>query len=166
MQALPDKQAVIAALRVALEQRMARATARAEQTRVDATHEEARAENDKDTRGLETSYLARGQALRVEELAEALHRVRLLAPRAYGPDDAVGLGALVRTELEGGEARTFFLLDVAGGTELDLGAGQAPVWVVSPSSPVGRALVGRFVDDEVVIQRAGAARTYDVVAVA
>jgi transcription elongation GreA/GreB family factor len=92
--------------------------------------------------------------------------VRLLAPRAYGPDDAVGLGALVRTELEGGEARTFFLLDVAGGTELDLGAGQAPVWVVSPSSPVGRALVGRFVDDEVVIQRAGAARTYDVVAVA
>ncbi|MCA9536509.1 MAG: GreA/GreB family elongation factor, partial [Myxococcales bacterium] len=41
-----------------------------------------------------------------------------------------------------------------------------PVWVVSPSSPVGRALVGRLVGDEVTIARAGAPRTYDIVAVA
>ena len=96
MATLPDKQVVIAALRAELEGRIERAAARAEQTRADATHEEARAENDKDTRGLEQSYLARGQAQRAEELAEALHRVRLLSPRAYGEDDAIGLGALVR----------------------------------------------------------------------
>jgi hypothetical protein len=33
-----------------------------------ATHEEAKPENDKDTRALEQSYVARGQAKRVEEL--------------------------------------------------------------------------------------------------
>ena len=164
MHALPNKQAVLTALRVELEERIARAAARAEQARVDATHEEARAENDKDTRGLETSYLARGQALRAEELAEALHRVRLLAPRSFGEDDPIGLGALVRAELEDGEARTFFVLDVAGGTELAMAAGGPSVWVVSPSSPVGRALMGRFMGDEVTIARSGAPRTYDVVA--
>ncbi|MCB9629154.1 MAG: GreA/GreB family elongation factor [Sandaracinaceae bacterium] len=166
MAQLPDKQAVIAALRAELEGRIARAAARAEQARADATHEEARAENDKDTRGLETSYLARGQAQRAEELVEALHRVRLLAPRSYGEDDPIGLGALVCAELEDGEARTFFLLDVAGGTEVTLDPSAPPVWVVSPSSPVGRALVGRLVGDEVTIARAGAPRTYDIVAVA
>jgi len=165
MNALPDKQRVIAALRSEMEARIERAAARAEQSRVDATHAEARAENDKDTRGLETSYLARGQAMRTEELAEDLHRVRLMSPRSYTEDDAVGLGALVCTELEGGEARVFFLLDVAGGTELVLGPDEPSVWVVSPSSPVGRALVGRFVGDEVVIARAGTPRHYDIVAI-
>lgn len=163
---LPDKLLVIAALRSELEQRIERAAARAEQARVDATHAEARAENDKDTRGLETSYLARGQAMRTEELAETLHRVRLLSPRTFTEDDPVGLGALVRTELEGGEARTFFLLDVAGGTELVLAPAGPSVWVVSPSSPVGRALIGRLVGDEVAIARAGAMRHYDIVAIA
>jgi len=165
MNTLPDKLLVIAALRNELTERIERAATRAEQARADATHEEARAENDKDTRGLETSYLARGQALRAEELAEALHRVRLLAPRSFTEEDPVGLGALVRTELEDGESRTFFLLDVAGGTELVLAPGEPSVWVVSPSSPVGRALVGRSVGDEVVISRAGAMRHYDIVAI-
>ena len=41
-----------------------------------ATHEENRPENDKDTRALEQSYLARGQAQRVVELQHALERNR------------------------------------------------------------------------------------------
>ena len=48
MNALPDKLLVIAALRRELEENIERAAARAEQARVDATHAEARAENDKD----------------------------------------------------------------------------------------------------------------------
>ena len=40
-----------------------------------ATHSEARPENDKDTRGLELSYLARGQAQRVAELQIVLGAV-------------------------------------------------------------------------------------------
>ena len=57
------------------------------------------------------------------------------------------------------------LLDVAGGTELMLAPGEPSVWVVSPSSPVGRALIGRSVGDEVKIARAGAMRHYDIVAI-
>jgi hypothetical protein len=40
-----------------------------------ATHEESKPENDKDTRALEASYLARGQANRVEEMNETITRL-------------------------------------------------------------------------------------------
>ena len=46
---------------------------RAQQAAIEgATHEEAKPENDKDTRALEASYLARGQAMRLEELRAGL----------------------------------------------------------------------------------------------
>src|ERR1700761_8976870 len=49
----------------------------AQRTVVDgATHEENRPENDKDTRALEQSYLARGQAQRVVELQDALNKLK------------------------------------------------------------------------------------------
>ncbi len=166
MSDLPDKVAVIAALRESLELLIAKHAARAEQTRADATHEEARAENDKDTRGLETSYLARGQAKRTEELAEALHRVRILSPRNFRESDTISLGALVRMTREDGESRIFFVIDVAGGTELHLGEAWPAVWVVTPSSPVGRGLLGKQVGDEVEIRRAGAVQEYEIVALA
>ena len=56
-------------------------------------------------------------------------------------------------------------LGLLGGTELMLAPGEPSVWVVSPSSPVGRALIGRSVGDEVKIARAGAMRHYDIVAI-
>src|SRR5579859_3643023 len=47
-----------------------------------ATHEQAKPENDKDTRALEQSYLARGQAARVEEQRAAIAEVAAFAPKA------------------------------------------------------------------------------------
>jgi hypothetical protein len=48
-----------------------------------ATHEEAKPENDKDTRALEQSYLARGEAARVEELRASLAEVRAMVVKAF-----------------------------------------------------------------------------------
>src|SRR5271163_799711 len=48
-----------------------------------ATHEEAKPENDKDTRALEQSYLARGQAARIQELREGLTAVEALLLRDF-----------------------------------------------------------------------------------
>src|SRR5262249_3049381 len=60
-----------------------------------ATHSEARAENDKDTRGLEQSYLARGQAQRVEELSVALAATEAMVWRSFTARDAIEVSALV-----------------------------------------------------------------------
>lgn len=125
-----------------------------------ATHEEAKPENDKDTRALEQSYLARGQALRVEALRAALAEVRAmpLGPRA--PEGPVGVGALVTLDGEEG-ARVLFLAPHGGGNALASGRVQ----VVTPASPLGRAVIGRSVGDPCEALLAGRTRDYEIAAV-
>ena len=60
-----------------------------------AISDEARPENDKDTRGLEQSYLARGHAQRVADLDAA---VAVVEKMLTGPLDRVAVGALVVVE--------------------------------------------------------------------
>src|SRR5258706_13441665 len=92
-----------------------------------ATDAEAQAENDKDTRGLEQSYLARGQAQRVVELDAALADVSALVLRAFTARDGVAIGALVELESKDGSddaepgqdaTRTVFLAPGGGGAVL------------------------------------------------
>jgi transcription elongation GreA/GreB family factor len=118
-----------------------------------ATHSEARAENDKDTRGLEQSYLARGQAQRVVELETGVAAVTALALRTFAPGDPIALGALVTIE-DDGEAKRLFLAPHGGGSVVG-----GAVQVVTPSSPLGRALLGTRVDDEVELRLPGGVRT-------
>ncbi len=122
-----------------------------------ATHEEAKPENDKDTRALEQSYLARGEALRIEELRAGLAEVRALRPRPAAAADPAGLGALVVTEDEDGAEATLWLAPHGGGVKLDGG-----VQVVTPRSPLGRALLGARAGDEREVVLAGRNRTVTV----
>jgi transcription elongation GreA/GreB family factor len=154
---LPDKTAVREALRAAMDRALEGALAAAAQTREGAVHEESRAEGDKDMRSTEQSYLARGQAMRVEELAEQLQRLELAPLRAFGEDDAIAAGALVRVHLDD-EERVFFVVPQGGGTELEVDGVR--VTVVAPSSPVGAALSGRRVDDEFELAVRGVTREW------
>jgi len=125
-----------------------------------ATHSEARAENDKDTRGLEQSYLARGQAQRVDELGAAVAEVEAMALRGFGRGEAVGMSALVTVE-EDDERHVFFIAPHGGGQLLAGGAVQ----VVTPRSPLGRALVGKQVGDGGEVQLPGKVRELEIVAI-
>jgi len=124
-----------------------------------ATHTEARAENPKDTRGLEQSYLARGQAQRVTELETGVAAVTALAVRGFAPADPIALGALVTVD-EDGEHKPLFLAPHGGGSLLAGG-----VQVVTPSSPLGRALLGKRLDDELEVRLPGRLRTLRVVSI-
>jgi transcription elongation GreA/GreB family factor len=124
-----------------------------------ATHAEARAENPKDTRGLEQSYLARGQAQRVAELEAGLAAVTALAVRAFAADAPIALGALVTID-DDGEPKQLWLAPHGGGSALAGG-----VQVVTPSSPLGRALLGKRIDDEAELRLPGGLRTLIVLAV-
>jgi transcription elongation GreA/GreB family factor len=122
-----------------------------------ATHEEAKPENDKDTRALEQSYLARGQAMRVQSLREALATCRSLT---VAPLPRAALGALLRVE-DDGAARTLYLAPHGGGTALAGGSVQ----VVTPTSPLGRALLGREAGDVCEAEVSGRVREVEVLAV-
>jgi transcription elongation GreA/GreB family factor len=136
-----------------------------------ATHEEARPENSKDTRALEQSYLARGQAQRVEQLRSELAAVLALKPRDFPEDARIALGALVVIE-EDAERRTLFIAPARGGTEL-LGPGAqphgkelGPVQVVTPTSPLGRALLGKTAGDVCEIRLPQKLRELSIIRVA
>ncbi len=122
-----------------------------------ATHEQAKPENDKDTRALEQSYLARGQSMRIEAL-----KAGLAALGAMSLADAVMArsGALIEAEDDDGATVHFFLAPEGGGTKLKGG-----VQVVTPASPLGAALLGKRAGDEVELKLAGKTRQLSVLAV-
>src|SRR5579883_566072 len=109
-----DKHALVAALRGQIADEIAQMTRAARDAAQAATHEEARPENDKDTRGLEASYLARGQAERVRELERGDNALQFLPLRDAQEGDAIGLGALAVVEC-GGARAVYFVAPAGGG---------------------------------------------------
>ena len=133
---------------------------RAAQTAYEAaTHAENIAENKYDTLGLEASYLATGQARRVEEIRQALKNCRAM-PLAYDAASGIQIGALIQLEAENGSAQWLFLAPDAAGLKLEHG-GQT-VTVITPRSPLGAALLGKQLDDEVQINVGGAVQVFSV----
>lgn len=110
------------------------------------THADAKADGIKDMRATEASYIARGQALRVASLRADLERVEALRVRPFGPDDPIALSAVVTVCDDDDQSRRMFLAPAGGGTRL------GDIRVVTPGSPMGRALLGRRVGDEVEVK--------------
>ena len=126
-----------------------------------ATHPEAKPENDKDTRALEQSYIARGEALRLEEQRAALADVRAMPAEPFDAATPVRVGALVAIEEGGGQEALYWVAQHGGGKRLAGGA----VLVVTPKSPLGRALLGGRAGDEREIEAGGKLRAVRIVAV-
>lgn len=128
----------------------------------EATHEQSKAENKYDTRGLEASYLARGQSKQVAETELALRQFETLVARDFAPKDPIDLSALV--ELKGKTERSlYFIGPRAGGTEIIEDNKQ--VLVITPQSPLGSQLVGKKQGDRLKIEIAGSRNEYLVASV-
>ncbi|MEN5089861.1 GreA/GreB family elongation factor [Pseudomonas protegens] len=125
-----------------------------------ATHEENIAENKYDTLGLEASYLAAGQARRVEEIRQALNLWQNLTLRSYDPQAGIQVGALLGLEDENGHEQWLFLGPDGAGLKVYV-VGQL-VTVITPRSPLGKSLMGKFEGDEVEIVVAGARQQFTV----
>ncbi len=161
--ALIDKAVVLARLREQLQRELTTALGSQQRTQTAATHEESRPENDKDTRALESSYLARGQAGRVVELAAAVASLAALSLRPFAKDTPIALSALI--ELDDGQRRNFYFMAPAGGGQSVLVADRA-LLVLTPNAPLGRALIGRRIGDSVEVRTPQGLREYEVVSVA
>ena len=113
------------------------------------------AEKREDARvALEFSGLARGQTERAARVAAELHTLDTFRPKAMAPTAPIAVGAIVEVEDES-LGRTFFLAPVGAGIELAGPGGDGFLSVVTPVSPVGKAVLGRKVGDtiEVTIDR-------------
>lgn len=135
----------------------------ADAARAEATDEQSRAENKYDTRGLEASYLARGQSQKIVELEAAIAEFERLADREYANGQPVDLGAFV--ELQQGRVRSLYLVGPrAGGTEVEFEGDE--IMVITPQSPLGAQLVGSRQGDLLKLTLPGSQDKYRVVKVA
>lgn len=110
-----------------------------------ATDPDSKAEGKYDTRSLEMSYLAAGQARQIEVLRGSLQQLQRFEPVAFEITDAVDLGALVEIDREG-DWEWFFLLPVGGGVEIR--SGEETVTTLSPESPLFAQLQGKRIGEE------------------
>ena len=129
-----------------------------------ATHEEAKPENDKDTRALEASYLAAGQAERVRELETAGKVLAGLELKDIGKTTPICASAVITLEEDDGSRSIFFMSPHGGGVRLEL-AGEPPVsvQVVTPQSPLGKALLGRTHGDVIELRGKSGLREMSIV---
>jgi transcription elongation GreA/GreB family factor len=114
-------------------------------SRAEATHESSKAESKYDTRGLEASYLARGQSKQAVELEVAVAEFEKLPAKKFAADEPIGLGALVELE-NGGENLFYFIGPRAGGTEIL--HDKKEILVITPQSPLGEQLLGKKSGDK------------------
>lgn len=119
----------------------------AEQAHETATHTEAIAENKYDTFGLEASYLAEGQSRRVEQADADLHAFTKLTIKDFDDDDIISFGAYITLENAARDLQHLFLSPVAGGITVDYD--DKKVMLITGASPLGKALIGSYLDDEV-----------------
>ena len=136
-----SKEALRAAVLAALEAELSRQTDAARDAREESISEESRPENKYDTHAQEAAYLAEGQARQAAELAAALAAWRALVfPPAVHADARVGS---VVTLVAGARIDHILLGPSHGGLTLAAPDDGREITVVTPGSPLGRALLGR-----------------------
>ena len=124
-----------------------------------ATHEESRADNKYDTRGLEASYLAGAQALRANEIRKVMSLCRTLEVRSFSEDDPIAISALIEVSGETGRQH-ILLVPFAGGESVEIEGTK--VQVVSSASPLGSELMGRRSGDDFEFEMRGRKMDYSI----
>ncbi|MEO2173107.1 MAG: GreA/GreB family elongation factor [bacterium] len=141
-----DKSIFLADLIAVLNKALGDAINAANVARETATDAENVAENRYDTLGLEAAYLAHGQSKRALELETTIATFKRLNSQ-IGQSMKVVLGSLVEVTDESNNRRFFLIGPGAGGMTV-ISQGQE-VLVLTIDAPLGRALHGKKVDDEV-----------------
>ncbi len=136
---MPRKSQLLAQIRAGLRAQLDRLSKAAQEAHAAATDPGSKAEGKYDTRSLEASYLAAGQARQVDELAESVRIFETLALPDFEMDAPIDAGALVEAELNGDTV--FFLLVPASGGLVIEHDGQE-ITLLTPASGLYQKLLG------------------------
>ncbi len=137
--------------------------AAAVEAREGATPDEKRADG---RIAIEFASLANAQGRRA---SAALDDVAVLdafhLPVIHDDRPQITMGTIIEVE-DGDQGRTIFLAPVGAGIELTMPDGDGFVTVVTPASPLGKAILGRFVGDTIEVAVKGETREWTVTFVA
>ncbi|MDP0490931.1 MAG: hypothetical protein Q7Q71_07780 [Verrucomicrobiota bacterium JB023] len=135
-----------AVLREVREERLRLSTA-LEESRSAATDPDSKAESKYDTRSLEVSYLAAGQAKQLKDLEQSVRILESLEPRSFEGYEPIELGALVELEVEEAVWKKYYLLPAGGGVTVAFDGHE--VTTLAPGSPLCEKLIGLRIGDQV-----------------
>jgi transcription elongation GreA/GreB family factor len=138
-------------------------TASAKASFASATDDENRAEHKYDTFKLEESFLARGQAKRVKELADALESLQNLPLGDLPEGSPVQFGALVRMKAKNGSTSTLLFGSAAGGETIVVNGEE--ITVVTAQSPLGQAILGRTAGETIDVKIGPGLQTLEIVSI-
>jgi transcription elongation factor GreA len=91
---------------------------------------------------------------RIAEVESKLSNIQIIDPKLLDTDGRCVFGATVELEASGGEAVTY---QIVGDDEADIKRGK-----ISISSPIARALIGKYAGDAVDVQTPGGVRQYEI----
>ncbi len=126
-------------IRAELRARLERLSKAACEAHAAATDPGSKAEGKYDTRSLEASYLAVGQARQVDELAASVRIFETLSLPDFEMNGEIDAGALVEADLNG-ETTYFLLVPASGGTVIAHGGRE--ITLLTPESALYRKLLG------------------------
>ena len=112
-----------------------------------ATDDQSVAETQYDTLAIEASYLAEGQSRRVDEIQQAKQTTEQLVIRDFHEEIPISLSALVQISEHNNNKQWFFIAPASGGFKGILNGHEYTV--ITPSSPMAKALIGKFIEDEI-----------------
>ena len=110
-----------------------------------ATHEENVARSKYETKSVEAAYLVEGHLRRNGELENEISAFRSMRIRDFNDESRVLLSALVELEKSDGSIQQVFMGPQAGGRQV-LG-----ITIVTPLSPLGKAILGKSMGDEILV---------------
>jgi len=123
-----------------------------------ATDEETVPEHKYDTLALEASYLAHGQAMRLQECEREIRMMNeLILP---SKPEKVVLGCVITLVDNDDQRKSFFISPCAGGLKVAVSDGL--LTLVTFESPLGKALKFKKVGDEVTYKVAGDEHCYEI----
>ena len=136
---------VIHSLQLALEN----ALAAAEQARLAATDDQSVAETQYDTLSIEAGFLAHGHSQRAHELKLAINTMEKLK-QVNRQSEIVEMGSLVTlVDAQDDSIKYYLIAPFGGGNTIEENNEQ--VIVITPKAPLSEILIGKSVDDEVLL---------------
>jgi transcription elongation GreA/GreB family factor len=144
------------AARAALTSRDAAAMEAREGATPDEKREDARAAHQLGT-------LGKAQQRRAQEALAAADALATFRPATLPATARIAVGAIVEIEDdEHGEGRTFFLAPVGAGMTLTGPGGDGHLSVVTPVSPIGKAVLGKKAGDVIDVTVEGELREWQI----
>lgn len=144
-----DKPQILALVLQQLAKELTNCIEAANNAHLAAVDDQSVAETQYDTLAIESAYLAEGQSRRLIELKKTIEQLTNFSFPVVNNEQPIKLGALIQFE-DSPQNHWLLMSPTAGGYKVMLA--ESTITLVTPQSPLGKAILNKYLDDDVQYQ--------------